>query len=174
MYRPANDGDAEYVELLNISDRTVTLFDYDAAEPWRFTDDTGIDFWFPADIPLILDPGQHVLLARDASLVRQLFTIPSDMNVLEWNSGRLSNSGEKIRLLKPGDVDEAGTRYWIEVDRLNYSDGSHGEDFDDGIDPWPPGADGQGLSLNRLCPSCYGNDPNNWQATIPTPGAAND
>lgn len=174
MYRPAADGDAEYVELLNISAGPVTLFDFAALEPWRFTDDTGIDFWFPADVPVTVESGQHVLLARDVSEVRQHYNVPAGALVFEWDSGRLANSGEKIRLVKPGDVDEAGTRYWVEVDRVNYSDGSHGEDFSDGIDPWPRAADGLGPSLNRLAPMRYGNDPSNWQATIPTPGSAND
>jgi hypothetical protein len=106
--------------------------------------------------------------------VRRTFGVPAHIPILEWDSGKLSNSGEKIRLIKPGDVDEEGTRYWIEIDRLTYSDGAHGEEFSDGIDPWPRGADGFGLSLNRLSPTRYGNDPNNWQATIPTPGQAND
>jgi hypothetical protein len=174
MYRPATDGDAEYVELLNISDGPVTLFDFDSLEPWRFTDDAGIDFSFPANMPLTVEARQHILLVRDAALVRQAFRVPADVTLFEWNSGKLSNSGEKIRLLKPGDVDEAGTRYWIEADRVNYSDGSHEESFEDGIDPWPREADGFGLSLNRLWPLGYGNDPNNWHATISTPGSAND
>ena len=41
-------------------------------------------------------------------------------------------SGETIQLLKPGDIDDAGTRYWIEVESITYSDGSHPEAFDDG------------------------------------------
>ena len=174
MYRPADDGDAEYVELLNISDGPVTLFDFDALEGWRFVDDAGIDFSFPEDVPLTMQSGEHILLTRDASAVRQAFRVPADVAVFEWESGKLANSGEKIRLLKPGDVDEAGTRYWIEVDRVNYSDGAHEEEFEGGIDPWPRGADGFGQSLNRLSPLLYGNDPNSWQATIPTPGQPND
>lgn len=174
MYRPADDGDAEYVELLNISNGPVTLFDFDALEPWRFTDDTGIEFSFPTDAPLTLETGQHVLLARDIAQARRSFSVPTHAVLFEWGSGKLANSGEKIRLLKPGDVDEAGTRYWIEVDRVNYSDGSHGENFGGGIDPWPRQADGMGPSLNRLSSKHYGNDPSNWQATIPTPGSAND
>jgi hypothetical protein len=174
MYRPASDGDAEYVELLNISNGPVTLFDFDALEPWRFVDGAGIEFAFPTDMPLTVLAGQHVVLARDRWLVRQMFGVQSDIPVYEWDSGRLANSGEKLRLLKPGDVDEAGTRYWIEADRVNYSDGAHGESFEDGFDPWPREADGFGMSLNRLSPLRYGNDPNNWQATLPTPGAPND
>ena len=174
MYRPSTDSDAEYVELLNISGGPVTLFDFGSLEPWRFTDDAGIEFSFPADIPITLGTGEHVLLARDASLVRTFFNVPASARVYQWTSGRLANSTEKIRLLQPGDVDEQGTRYWIEGDRVSYSDGSHGQDFADGIDPWPREADGLGLSLNRRAPTRYGNDPNNWEAAIPSPGSAND
>jgi len=103
-----------------------------------------------------------------------IYHVPADAMMFDWGSGRLANQGETLRLLRPGDEDNKGVRYWIEVDRVTYSDGSHPETFANGIDPWPIEADGYGLSLNRLFPSRYGNDPNNWHATIPTPGAVND
>jgi hypothetical protein len=49
---------------------------------------------------------------------------------------------------------------YILVDRVQYSD----------ITPWPPAADGDGMSLQRLNDTEYGNDPVNWTATTPTPG----
>jgi hypothetical protein len=173
MYHPQGNADAEYIELLNISDGSVTLYDFSSGEPWRLTDDSGIDFRFPTDAPVTLDPGQHVLLVRDPRAMR-IYYVPADAKMFDWGSGRLANQGETLRLIKPGDVDNRGVRYWIEVDRVAYSDGSHPEAFADGLDPWPVEADGHGLSLNRLFPSRYGNDPNNWHATIPTPGAVND
>ena len=39
-------------------------------------------------------------------------------------------------------------------------------------DPWPVEADGQGLSLHRVTPTSYGNDPANWQAAPPSPAQA--
>jgi len=173
MYRPAPDGDAEYLELLNISGGPVTLFDTQAMLPWRLTDESGIDFRFPADVPVTLDAGEHLLLVRDMSAMGW-YAVPATAQVFTWDSGRLANQGERLALLKPGDVDDRDIRYWIEVDVVDYSDGSHGEGFPRGFDPWPVQADGGGLSLNRLWPSHYGNDPNNWHATIPTPGAVND
>jgi hypothetical protein len=173
MYHPAGDGDAEYVELLNVSGVAITLFDFMAVEPWRFVDESGIEFWFPADPPVTLRADEHLLLVKDASEVA-IYGVPPAAQVFEWGAGKLANEGEKLQLLKPGDVDEVGTRYWIEVDRLSYSDGSRGDGASDGVDPWPIEADGLGRSLNRLFPSRYGNDPNNWHATIPTPGATND
>jgi hypothetical protein len=120
-----------------------------------------------------LQANEYLLLVRDIGAFGSN-DLPANVQILEWSSGRLANQGEVIRLLRPGDVDTAGTRYWIEVDRVNYSDGSRGEDFPRHIDPWPVEADGGGLSLNRLFPSRYGDDPNNWQATIITPGSTND
>lgn len=72
----------------------------------------------------------------------------------------------------PGDVDVQGRRQWIRVDRVRYSDGSHSDDFPGGFDPWSIEADGIGLSLSRIHPAYYGNDPNNWQAAIPSPDIA--
>jgi hypothetical protein len=175
MYHPAADGDAEYVELFNASYIPVILFDFTSLEPWRFTDDSGIVFSFPTDTPVTLDPQEHLLLVRDAATMRKVYkNIPADVQMFEWGDGKLANSGETLHLLQPGDVDERGIRYWIEVDRVTYSDGSHEENFTQGSDPWPTGTDGQGLSLSRLLPNRYGNDPNNWQATVTTPGSFND
>ncbi len=172
MYHPAVDGDAEYIELLNISDGPVTLFDTDVNEPWRLSAD-GVGFWFPRDPPLTLLAGEYLLLVRDLGAMSR-YKVPADVNVFDWGSGKLANEGEEIRLLKPGDVDLDGIRYWIEVDRVRYSDGAHGDRLPHGIDPWPQEADGLGPSLNRMWPTRYGNDPNNWQATIPSPGSVND
>jgi len=173
MYHPAANADAEYVELLNISEEPVTLYDPIPMEPWRLTDDTNVDFRFPVDVPVILHAHEYLLLIRAPNAMRQ-YTVPQGVQTLNWGAGKLDNKGGTLRLLKPGDVDKAGTRYWIEVDRIDYSDGSHGEGFPGGIDPWPAGADGLRSSLSRLLPTRYGNDPNNWQSRLPTPGSPNE
>ncbi|MBN1506342.1 MAG: lamin tail domain-containing protein [Sedimentisphaerales bacterium] len=174
MYHPASDADAEYVELLNIDEGPVTLYDFAMMEPWRFRDDSGIDFWFPSDNPVTLESGEHLLLVKDAATMHKRYKLPSGVRMMTWGSGKLANQGEHLYLVKPGDVDTAGIRYWIEVDSLEYSDGNHPEAFPKNVDPWPVAADGHGPSLSRLFPHKYGNDPNNWQATIVTPGSTND
>jgi hypothetical protein len=70
----------------------------------------------------------------------------------------------------PGDVDKYGKRYYIRVDRVNYSDGFHPEDCPGGIDLWPSEPDGNGKSLTRKVSTDYGNDPENWTASTPSPG----
>jgi len=70
-------------------------------------------------------------------------------------------------------VDALGTQYYIRVDRVSYSDGSHPDDCPGGIDLWPSAADGGGSSLSRIEPSAYGNDVINWQAATASPGQQN-
>jgi hypothetical protein len=173
MYHPIVDGDAEYIELLNESSIPVTLFDWISFLPWRLTTSSGIAFALPTDPPVTLGPREHLLIARKLAMARKYYAVPTDVQAFEWLSGKLVNSGGTIQLWKPGDVDENGLRFWVEADRVTYSDGSHGENFGTGIDPWPKAADGTGQSLNRRF-GRYGNDPNSWEATIPTPGAVND
>jgi hypothetical protein len=188
MYNPdplANSSydndDFEYIELHNISDVPVTLYDAISGEPWKFTD--GIEFSFPTDPPVTIQAGGYLLIVKNPeafrlrvrveaapaeSLAQRWQAIPAD-KVLGPYEGRLDNSGEKVEISKPGDVDQFGTRYYIRVDRVNYSDGSHpvGEDL------WPSQADGGGKSLTRKVPQEYGNDVVNWKAAEPSPGAAN-
>jgi hypothetical protein len=173
MYHPVGNADAEYVELRNVSGAFLTLFDAATNEPWRLTDDSGIDLRFPVDPPLTLGPDERLLLTRDVDALGS-YGVPATVPVLAWGSGKLDNAGGTVRLLKPGDVDERGIRYWIEVERVDYSDGSHGQGFPGGLDPWPIQADGFGFALQRLSPTRYANDPNNWQVAFPTPGSAHD
>jgi len=84
--------------------------------------------------------------------------------VLGPYDGKLSDAGESIELSMPGDVDNQGQRYYIRIERVNYSDGSALDDL------WPAEPDGQALGLTRKVPTGYGNDPDNWIASAPSPG----
>ena len=84
--------------------------------------------------------------------------------------GRLSNAGEKVEIGVPGDVDGSGRRYYIRIDRVNYSDGSHPENCPGGVDLWPMLPDGYGFSLERKVAEDYGNDVANWQIAMPSGG----
>ena len=159
MYAPAGDSNAEYVELLNISGAAITLYDYLTNEPWRFTDDGGFEFFFP-DTPVTMADGERILLVKDEDAFDNDFTVPQGTQVFAWDSGSLSNGGERIQLSKPGDVDTAMVRQYIRIDRVVYDD--------DGL--WPTEADEQGQSLTRIIDADYGNDVVNWQAANPTPG----
>jgi len=170
MYHPDIVGTAEFVELYNITGSTVNLYDpgIGGNVPWKFTDDGGIDCNMPpgASIPA----GGYLLLVRDLADFEAEYSAPGGVQRVEWPLGKLSNSGEKLEISRPGDRNElTGERYYIRVDRVVYSDGFHPE----GEDPWPPEPDGQngdGSSLHRKVPGNYGNDVINWQALTPTPG----
>ena len=176
LYHFGGASDVEYVELLNISDANVTLYDPQRKAPWRFTDDPespGIDLLFPSDPPIILGPQEYLLVAKDLPLCASQFSIPATVQALSWGAGRLSNSGETLQLSRPGDLNNQGVRSWIAVDRIRYSDCSRHQDFPIGLDLWPAQADGRDLSLTRILPSQYGNDPLNWRAVAPSPGTTN-
>jgi len=95
--------------------------------------------------------------------------VPADI-ILGPYDGKLNNAGERLQLSMPGDIDEGGERHYIRIDQVNYSDGSHPEKCPGGVDLWPAGADGFGLTLTRRALAEYGNDPANWMASTPSPG----
>ena len=158
----------EYIELHNISVEPVTLYDYDKSEPWKFTN--GVDFTFLVDMPVTIPAGGYiVVVAKPEAFSWRYQAVPGDI-LLGPYDGNLSNSGESLELSMPGDVDKYCQRQYIRVDRVNYSDGSHPENCPGGIDLWPIQADGNGGALKRRVSSDYGNDPENWIASAPSPG----
>ena len=170
MYNPASgDQRQEYIELHNFGSTAVTLYDSNEGEPWKFTD--GVDYTFPDYPGLTISAGGYVLIVKDIpAYINEYGVPPSGVMLLGSYGGNLSNSGEKLKLSRPGDVDEFGIRYYIRVEQVNYGDGSHHEDAPGGIDLWPTEADGGGMSLRRIDTTLYGNDPNNWTAAELSPG----
>ena len=169
MYNPASgDQRQEYIELHNFGSTNVTLYDSVEDEPWMFT--SGVDFTFPDYPGLTIAPGAYVLIAKDVTAYMDEYGMPPfGVTILGPYDGSLSNSGEKLELSMPGDVD-LDQRYYIRIDRVNYSDGSHPGDSPGDVDLWPTEPDGNGESLTRDVMSQYGNDPNNWIAATPSPG----
>jgi len=158
----------EYIELSNVTADPVTLYDYEKGEPWKFTD--GIEFVFPANIPVTIPAGGHLLVVdKPAAFSLRYPGVTTDIILGPYN-GKLSNAGESLELSMPGDIDNKGVRHYIRIDRVNYSDGSHPEDCPAGIDLWPVEADGNGMSLTRNVLTDYGNDPDIWIAAPPSPG----
>jgi len=92
---------------------------------------------------------------------------PFGVTILGPYGGKLSNSGERVELPRPGDLDEFGLRHYIRVDRVNYSDGSHPGNVAGSVDLWPTEPDGGGASLHLISDGLYGNDSNNWTGADP-------
>jgi hypothetical protein len=83
-------------------------------------------------------------------------------------SGSLANSGGTTELSKPDPAQtvphpDAGFVPYVRVEQVTYSDAV----------PWPNGADGTGMSLQRRLLGSYGNEPLNWVACAPNPGVRN-
>ncbi len=169
MYNPiSGNQDEEYIELHNITAAPVMLYDYTMSEPWKFTD--GIKLTFPSSLPITIPANGYLLVVKDlAAYITKYGMPPAGVLMIAYDSGSLANEGEKLELSMSGDVDLADVRYYIRIDRVNYSDGSHPA----GGDPWPTQANGGGASLSRIEPADYGNDVANWRAWTPSPGAAN-
>ncbi|MBL7186528.1 MAG: lamin tail domain-containing protein [Phycisphaerae bacterium] len=175
MYNPDWPADGsytndqyEYIELHNIGAEPVTLYDFDKGAPWKLTD--GIEFTFDADLPVTIAGGGRLVVARDPEALSWCYPgIPAE-KILGPYDGRLSDAGESLELAMPGDVDASGQRFYVRVDRVNYSDGSHPDEAPGSVDLWPAEPDGAGGSLTRKVASDYGNDPDNWIASTPSPG----
>jgi hypothetical protein len=167
MYHPLDHPDAEYVELVNVSSKAVVLYDAATRRAWRFTDGggAGLQYTFAASSSVSVQAGQAVLLVKNLAAFRAAFTAPQGVAVFQWTSGSLDNAGDDLQLYCP----VSSSTYSL-VDEVRYSDGSHGGDFAEGLDPWPVSADGSGLGLDRITLTGPGNDPRNWRAGEPSPG----
>ena len=173
MYNPpTGNQNEEYIELHNITGALVTLYRYDKSAPWKFTD--GIDYTFSSGPVVTIQAYDYLILAKDLTAFTARYgSMPPGVQVLEGYSGRLSNSGERLQIGMPGDIDNQGNRQYIRIDRVTYSDGLHPDDCPGGVDLWPTEADGLGKSLSRKQADSYGNDVANWEAATPSPGTVN-
>jgi len=174
MYHPSGeDGDNtldEYVEILNLTQAPVPLYDPGAAtNTWRLR--SGVSFNFPQFVTV--PAGGAVLVVNFDPIVnvaqlnafRARHQIPVSIPIFGPYSGKLDNRGETLELYKPdspqgpGQSDEGFVPY-ILADRLSYED----------RDPWPDNTDATGLALQRLAPEAYADDPINWMGAPPSPG----
>ena len=147
-YHPADNGLAEFIELMNISN-AVTL-DLTGV---RFTD--GIDFDFTTGNITSLAPGERVLVVREVNAFELEFG--SDLPVAGTfnEGGALGNGGESIKL----EDAQNGT-----IRQFEYNDKA----------PWPTTADGGGDSLVLLAPESAPDHqlPASWVSAAPSPGTS--
>ncbi|MDB6133400.1 MAG: hypothetical protein JWM59_1643 [Verrucomicrobiales bacterium] len=111
----------EYIVLQNIGASPISLAGL------RFS--AGITFDFGASTRQALDPGQHVVLAKNAAALRFRYGNGVDAVLGGQYSGNLSNSGDALRLDTKADS--------TVLKSFTYLDSS----------PWPKAADGGGSSL---------------------------
>src|SRR5205807_9133219 len=139
----------EFVELFNMTSNSVPLYDPAAAtNHWKLSN--AIDYAFPASVSL---PAGGFLLvvgfdpATNAAALanfRMKYGVAANVPIYGPYSGHLNNSGETVELYKPDPPQsaphpDAGFVPYILVESVTYSNAS----------PWPAGADGTGMSLQR-------------------------
>lgn len=162
MYHPI-DGDEEFIELVNISNENVPLFDPQHPEnTWQID---GVAYAFPSNVEI--SPGEVVLVVpTDPAAFRSKYGLSNQVRIFGPYTGKLDNAGETIRLSKPDPPSDDGTVPMVLVDAVSYNDSP----------PWPVTADGEGRSLARIDIDVYGNDPANWSSSLVlggSPGAGN-
>jgi hypothetical protein len=97
-YHPVDLPDEEFVELLNISDESVPLFDpAHATNTWHLN---GIGYAFPTNVTM--GPGELLLLtAIEPEAFRATHQVAVDVQILGPYAGRLDNTGERLTLEAP-------------------------------------------------------------------------
>ena len=133
----SDNKDDEFVELRSVTNAPTALST--PTNHWRLAG--GISFDFPPGVTLGANTTLLVLAfnpTNSAQLAsfRSRFNVPAGVPVYGPFDGKLDNSSDKVRLLKPGELDPHGMPSFILVDEVDYEDSA----------PWPSGADGSGAS----------------------------
>ncbi len=172
MYHPDDsekEEEGEFIEIWNRSKQAAQLFDpAHPAHTWKLG---GVKFTFPEK--QTLKPNEVALITRlDPDTFRRRYKVDASVKVFGPldEKAKLSNKGERIRLLRPDlpDIDpqtQEITVPMLEVDTVRYND----------RDPWPEDADGEGVSLERVPTVEFSDDPESWKASAQdggTPGMA--
>ena len=148
MYHPADpNDDAEYIELMNISD-SVSL-DLTGV---NFTE--GVDFTFGT---LTLLPGERTLVVLNQAAFEAVHGPGHPIAGTFQNGSRLNNGSDRIKL------EDASNSSILE---FTYDDES----------PWPTGPDGNGFSLVLINPATSPDpdDASNWRESGLIGGAPGD
>lgn len=146
MYNPADDGDAEYIELQNIGNTDIHL------KGVRLTG--GVNFVFP---DMTLTVGQYTLvIAQQAAFEARYGT---DLNVAGVYTGKLDNGGEQLILKLAHPLDAAILRF----------------DYKDGWYPLTDGGGHSLVIINPAIPAADWQAKENWRQSAAaggTPGRA--
>ncbi|MFT5192515.1 MAG: hypothetical protein ACI9DF_005344 [Verrucomicrobiales bacterium] len=140
-YHPQDDTETEFIELTNISSRTINL------RGTAFT--KGVNFRFPTKRDTLLAPNQRLLLFEDSYAINTHYKI--GLPIAGQYLGGLDNSGEQLILMAAD-----GQTKLIDI---TYNDRS----------PWPKEADGNGSSLVLTDPKSDPSKGKHWSASK-TPG----
>jgi len=139
MYNSPGE-DLEFIEIYNNTDSTYDLTGV------IFTE--GVNYTFSN---MDLASGAFVLLSNNSESFESKYGIPA----IEWDSGALNNSGEKIEIQSASGV---------VLDSLTYEDGGE----------WSRFADGEGASLVLCDPASDNALASNWQRSLNAIGSVTE
>jgi hypothetical protein len=130
-----DDDDFEFIEFVNTSPTTtLNLTNVQVVD--------GVEFTFPDNT--MLGPNERIVIVRDLAAFEERYGV--GINVAGVYDGRLSNSGELIRVIN----DEGGV-----VVEFEYNDAGN----------WPSRADGNASSLDIIDPTASPADSDNWRSS---------
>ncbi len=160
-YHPIEDQDEdEFIELVNT---TASPIDISGWELTGINAPNGQDDFFFPNGSIVPASGYLLIVPTDPEIYRVALDIDPAATIVGPFGGQLSNTGERLRLLKPTrDAPEGFTV----VDMVRFNDRA----------PWPESPDGEGSSLERRTATEFGNEVLNWASSKPlggTPGAIN-
>lgn len=140
MYNPPDTAPLEFIEIYNAGTTTATLGGYKVVD--------GFQFQFPTGT---LDAGKYLVLAANAQAFASFF----NTSALQWESGSLTNNGEKITIENSEGMG---------IDSVTYAD----------VLPWDTLADGGGHSLVVCYPQNSDNHlPQSWTRALDYKGKWN-
>ena len=157
MYHPYTGYD-EFVEIHNISNATVPLYDpANPANTWKIGG-LGYTFIIGQSIPA---GGYALITSLAPATFRTKYNVPISVQIFGPYIGSLQDNGERISLEMPDtpvvnvvNGQNVTVVPYDVIDTVRYSN----------LAPWPTAADGTGPSLQRTSSSAYGDDPANWTA----------
>ena len=152
--------DTEYIELLNVTDQDVNLFDpFHSEATWKLSE--GVKFKFPAETTI--PAGAYALVVKsDPEIFRERNQVSADTLIFGPYKGSLANEGEPLSLEQATSAGENDETVYTVIDRVVYDDAG----------PWPAIAK-TGSSIQRRAADLYANDVANWMPSRygGTPGA---
>ncbi|HMJ91915.1 MAG TPA: lamin tail domain-containing protein [Candidatus Acidoferrum sp.] len=176
-YRPPDVGTNdntfdEFIEMYNLATTNVALFDPAApTNTWHVRN--AVEFDFPSNVTMAarsylllvgFDPSTN---ATATDSFRSRYGVGAGVPIYGPITGKLANDEDNVELRRP-DVPNANDVPYVLVEKVHYLDSA----------PWPGAADWntngtRGISLQRISPQTYANDPTNWLAGVPTGGLTN-
>jgi hypothetical protein len=151
MFAPADqsgtsNSDSEFIEIHNPTTYAVPLYDpLYPTNTWRVRDGVSFDFpqstSLPANTYLLLVSFSPTAEPSKLAAFRSLYSVPEDVPIIGPYEGRLSDTGEGLRLLWPDepqglDKPDAGFVPYEQIERIDYQNST----------PWPTNPERSGYS----------------------------